>query len=70
MKSSVERFTLIDTKNDRVISSGHSHNRLFHISYNLTQALMEEYIDAHIDDFNQVEFDAIIFRYQIKIEWK
>lgn len=22
-----ERFTLIDTKNDRVISSGHSHNR-------------------------------------------
>lgn len=60
-----ERFQLIDTKNDRVISSGVSYSRLFHISYNLTQILMEEYLENHPDDFCDEEFNELIYRYKL-----
>lgn len=60
-----ERFQLIDTKEHRVISSGVTYSRLFHIMYNLTTILMDDYLEDHPDDFCDEEFDELIYRYKL-----
>lgn len=60
-----EKFQLIDTENNRVISSGVTYSRLFNIMYNLTTILMDDYLENHPDDFCDEEFDKLIYRYKL-----